>query len=104
LIRHASILQPVTVVTLTVPVVITAFRAPLVLAVGLPVLLGAGLLPAAVAAVALPSETRAADTEDRSAPAADTLEERDKDSIRHRSRKAGVDSGRWLWNAQTVTV
>ena len=94
LIRHASIFQPVTVVPLTVPVVITAFWALLVFAVGFSVLLGASLLPAAVAAVALSSETGAADTP----------QEWNKPVLRHRSRKAGVDSGRWLWNAQTVTV
>jgi len=110
LIRHASIFQPVTVVPLTVPVVITAFWALLVFAVGFSVLLGASLLPAAVAAVALSSETGTADktgtadTEGGTAPAADTPQEWNKPVLRHRSRKAGVDSGRWLWNAQTVTV
>jgi len=104
LIRHASIFQPVTVVPLTVPVVITAFWALLVFAVGFSVLLGTSLLPAAVAAVALSSETGTADTEGGTAPAADTPQEWNKPVLRHRSRKAGVDSGRWLWNAQTVTV
>jgi hypothetical protein len=104
LIRHTSIFQTVTVVPLTVPVVVTAFRAPLVLAVGFPVLLVAGLLPTAVATVALTPETGAADTEGRAAPATHTANERDKAGTRHRSRKAGVDSGRWLWDAQAVTV
>jgi hypothetical protein len=104
LIRHASIFQALTVVSLTVAVVITTFGALLVLAVGFPVLLGAGLLLATVAAVALPSEARAADTEDRAAPAAQTPEERNKNRVRHHSRKAGVDGGGWLWDAQTVTV
>jgi hypothetical protein len=104
LIRHASILQPVTVVPLTVPVVVTAFRTPLVLAVGFPVLLGAGLLPAAIATVTLPSEAGVADAEAGTAPAAQTAKERDRARVRHHSRKAGVDGGRSLWDAQAVTV
>jgi hypothetical protein len=104
LIRHVSIFEPVTVVPLSVAVVITALRAPLVLAVRFPVLLGPGLLPAAVAAVALSSEAGSADTEGLAAPTAHSPQEQDQFVLRHRSRKAGVDSGRWLWNAQAATV
>jgi hypothetical protein len=83
LIRHASILQTLAIVPLAITVVVSSFRGPLVLAVRPSVLLGTGLLPAAVAAIPLPTETGAANAEDRAAPKAATPKERNAASVHH---------------------
>jgi hypothetical protein len=84
-------------------VVITTLGRPLVPAIGFTVLLQAGLISAAIAAVALAAEARAADTKDFPAAGADPEEKGDERSVRHHRRKAELDGGLDLWEAQLVT-
>jgi hypothetical protein len=104
LIRHVLFLLSLSVVALAIAVVITTLGCPLVLPIGFAVLLQPSLISADIAAVALAAETRAADAKDFPASGADSWEQRDERSGRHHRRKAELDGGVDLWEAQPVTV